>query len=113
MVVRSDLPFGVQCVQLLHAAGESSYLELGGQYRHWPLPVGTRAVALSAPNQAALEALETELRSAGIAHAAIREPDPPYLGQLLALGAAPAPRKQVGRFFKKLSLIGKAKPRLL
>ena len=107
IVLRNELPDGVQLAQTVHAAGESSLLRLDGSLRTGRLPANTHAVVLAETAKTPLEALEAQLRAAGIAHAAIREPDAPYLGQLLAIGAAPAPRKQVGRFFKGLPLAGR------
>lgn len=73
--------------QLIHAAGESA----GGR-----LPAGTRAIALAARDEAHLRLIEGELLRLGIRHVAIREPDAPWHGALLAIGLAPvAERKQV------------------
>lgn len=79
-VVRQDLPRGVLAAQLIHAAGESA----GGE-----LPASTIAVALSARDEAQLLAIEQQLRRLAIPHRAIREPDPPWNGALMAIGIAP------------------------
>jgi peptidyl-tRNA hydrolase len=79
-VVRQDLPRGVLAAQLIHAAGESA----GG-----PLPPHTIAVALAAVDEAQLVAVERALRRLGIPHRAIREPDPPWNGSLMAIGIEP------------------------
>src|SRR6185436_16675151 len=79
-IVRADLPRGVLAAQLIHAAGESSP---GG------LPEGTRAVALAAQGELHLASIERHLRQLGIDHRAIREPDPPWDGALMAIGLAP------------------------
>jgi hypothetical protein len=82
-IIRADLPKGTQLAQTIHAAGESS---------PGNLPTDTRAIALAAKDEAQLLGLEAELRLAGIDFKAIREPDAPYLGALMAIGLAPAVR---------------------
>ena len=42
---------------------------------------------------------------AGVAHRAIRESDPPYDGELLAIGLEPAPREEVRAFVSSLPLL--------
>lgn len=84
--------------QTIHAAGESSP---GGQF----LPSDTRAVALSVPDEAALLRLEDELRTAGINFRAIREPDAPYHGALMAIGIQPQPRANLRPLLQHLELI--------
>lgn len=83
MIIRADLPLGVQIAQTIHAAGESS---------PGNLPEDTRAVALSVPDEATLLALEARLHAAGISFRAIREPDPPWNGALMAIGLVPVQR---------------------
>lgn len=83
--MRNDLPHGVQLAQTVHAAGESGRLSE-------QLPGDTRAVALAAASEEVLLELEARLRFAGIPHAAIREPDAPYNGALMAIGCSPLPR---------------------
>lgn len=85
VVVRDDLPNGVRFAQTVHAAGESSRLVPD-------LPSTTRAVALRASEEAALLQLEARLRDLLIPYAAIREPDAPWCGALMAIGVAPSPR---------------------
>lgn len=79
-LIRQDLPRGVLAAQLIHAAGESAP---GG------LPSGTIAVALAARDEAHLASLELQLRHLGIPHRAIREPDKPWNGALMAIGIEP------------------------
>ena len=74
------MPLGTICAQLVHAAGESS---------PGNLPEGTHAVVLAVPNEQTLLAIEEKLKHAQIKYNAIREPDPPYLGQLMAIGLEP------------------------
>lgn len=95
IVVRPDLPRGVLAAQVTHAAGESSTGNLGP---------GTYAVVLQAGSEA-LSALEERLKAASVPHQAIRESDPPYAGDLLAIGLRPAPRKEVQKYVSSLPLL--------
>jgi hypothetical protein len=83
VIIRADLPIGTKIAQTIHAAGESS---------PGNLPSDTRAVALHARDEAELLALEQALTDAGFVFSAIREPDPPWNGALMAIGLAPQPR---------------------
>lgn len=80
MIVRDDLPRGVALAQTVHAAGESS---------PGNLPPETRAVVLAAQDVAHLEQVERELVRHQIPHQAIREPDAPWCGALMAIGIMP------------------------
>lgn len=82
---------------MVHAAGESARLAER-------LPRGTHAVVLGATGDRLL-ALERELAAAGVPHAAIREPDPPHHGALLAIGVRPAPRASLRRHLGALPLL--------
>lgn len=83
--------------QLIHAAGESAR---GG------VAPGTHAVALAARDEDHLAAIEGQLRAAAIPHWAIREPDPPWSGALMAIGVEPvAERKTVRRVTGGLPLL--------
>jgi peptidyl-tRNA hydrolase len=96
-VIRQDLPRGVLAAQLIHAAGESS---------RGILPPHTFAVALAAKDEAHLESLEQALRRLDIPHRAIREPDPPWNGALMAIGIVPvADRGTVKRVTGSLKLL--------
>ena len=96
-VVREDLPRGVLAAQLVHAAGESAP---GG------LPSGTHAVVLGVENEAALHEVERRLFQFGVPHHAIREPDAPWLGALMAIGVVPmVPTKQLRKVTKSLRLL--------
>jgi hypothetical protein len=79
---------------IVHAAGESAA----------GLEAGTHAVALHASPEE-LGALERELRWHGVAHAAIREPDPPWCGALMAIGVTPARDRRVRRLLAHLPLV--------
>jgi hypothetical protein len=98
VIVRRDLPLGAIVAQTIHAAGESSP---GGHL----LPSDTRAIALSVPDEAALLRLEVDLIAAGVSFRAIREPDAPYNGALMAIGLTPVPRLQVRHLLSHLDLI--------
>ena len=83
--------------QLIHAAGESAR---GG------VPPGTFAIALAARDEDHLVAIEGQLRAAAIPHWPIREPDPPWLGALMAIGLEPvADRRAVRRVTGGLALL--------
>ena len=68
MIVRSDLPRGLQAAQIVHAAGESARERVDE---------GTHAVVLVAQDEAALEAVRKRLVLACVPHVAIVEPDAP------------------------------------
>lgn len=102
-IVREDLPRGVLAAQLIHAAGESA---AAGERALEAVPMHTIAVALAARDEAQLHDLEAELRRLAIAHRAIREPDPPWHGALMAIGLAPvADRGRVRPVTGGLSLL--------
>lgn len=81
---------GVLACQAAHAAAES--------IRSLPVSDQTVVCALVAEESAQLEALAARLAEAGIEHAIIREPDPPYSGAATAVGIAPMDRAQVREF---------------
>lgn len=84
VIVRADLSRGQLGAQIVHAAGESAALV--------PPTQTTHAVVLQADDEAVLQALEAILRLAQVAFVAIREPDAPFFGQLVAIGLAPIQR---------------------
>lgn len=97
VIVRSDLPHGVQVAQTIHAAGESC---------EGPLPSGTYAVALSVPDEASLRELARRLWDAEVPHKVIMEPDTPYDGQAMAIGLFPTTdRDRVRRLTSSLPLV--------
>lgn len=87
-IVRRDLPLGVISAQLVHAAGESV---IG-----W-VPPKTHAVVLAAKDEAHLAKIERQLRRRDILHTAIREPDEPWEGALMAIGISPLTDRKVLR----------------
>lgn len=97
VIIRSDLPRGVQIAQTIHAAGESS---------PGNLPPSTHAVALEAPDEKSLLDLELRLIGARIEHVAIREPDEPYNNQLMAIGIKPQVRgKTLRKVLSRFALV--------
>lgn len=87
VIVRADLPIGIIAANIAHAAGESSPGDI---------QQGTHAIVLAVPNETALKALLARLTLSGLAWSAVYEPDPPYFGQLMAIGLAPVLRS-IGR----------------
>jgi hypothetical protein len=96
VIVRADLPRGVQAAQIVHAAGESS---------PGNLPDGTFAFVLAVPNRDALEGVAAKLAERGIAHRRIEEPDAPWNGELMALGVVPARKEVLQRALSSLPLL--------
>lgn len=97
IVIRADLPKGVQIAQTIHAAGESV---------RGSVPPTTHAVALEAATEADLLDLERKLLDLGIPHVAIREPDFPYHNQLMAVGVVPMVRtKTLRKVMARFALI--------
>ncbi len=90
VVVRADLPHGVQTANVLHAAGESASPK--------PEP-GCIAVALHARDEAHLLALSEKLTQADLAHSLVREcdDDDRYPGQLMAIGLNPTTNRDAVR----------------
>jgi hypothetical protein len=81
--VRRDLPIGTLAAQLIHAAGVSAAAGPGA------LPPDSRAIALMVDGEAELALLAERLELAAVPHVAIREPDPPWSGALMAIGISP------------------------
>lgn len=96
VVVRADLPRGLQTAQVIHAAGESS---------PGNIPSGTHAVCLVVPGEKELEELETRLRRAGIKHTTIVENDAPYTAQRTAIGFPPSGKGVLRKFLSALPLL--------
>lgn len=85
--------------QITHAAGESIVSEL---------PPGTNAVVLAAKDETELILVAKKLQISGIKHAVIREIDPPYDGQITAIGIVPLlDRKPLKPILSTLPLLGK------
>ena len=96
-ILRQDLPLGTLAAQLMHAAGESVQEKL---------PPNTFAVALAAKSEEHLAFLEDKLRRFSIPHKAVREPDSPWNGALMAIVILPvADRKLVKKVTSGLPLL--------
>lgn len=63
------------------------------------------AVVLGARNEQRLQRLERLLRTRGVSFVAIREPDPPFHGQLMAIGLHPGDRDALARHVNEFQLI--------
>ena len=99
VIVRKDLPRGVQFAQTIHAAGESC---------EGPLPSGTFAIALEARNEDHLDELAGKLWETEVPHTVIYEPDAPYHGQAMAIGIWPTrDRDGIRKVTSDLPLLGK------
>lgn len=94
-IIRADLPLGVACAQLVHAAGESS---------HGNLPASTFAVVLHAASEEQLLTIYQKLTEADIPSVLVREPDAPWCGQAMSIGVSPGPRERVRRILRDLPL---------
>lgn len=81
--------------QLIHAAGESSPGDL---------PEGTIAIALSSSYESLLE-LEQKLLKNNIPHKSIREPDPPFYGEIMAIGVFPDSGEKLRKYFSQFPLV--------
>jgi hypothetical protein len=96
VIVRADLPRGVQAAMLVHAAGESSP---GG------LPPDTHAVVLAARDELHIALIAEALEKRGVRLTRVHEPDPPWNGALMALGIEPARKEDVRRHVSSLPLL--------
>jgi peptidyl-tRNA hydrolase len=97
VIVRKDLPFGVALAQVVHASGESA--------QEVKVPPNTHAVVLAVPDETALLAVEKRLQEASVdGVTSIREPDEPYLGQLMTIGIKPQPRGKIRKLLSNLPL---------
>lgn len=76
VIVRRDLPPGVQLAYAVHAAGESTPERV---------PEGTRAVVLAVPDAEGLESCAEQIASAEVDHTIVRED-----GEAFAIGFPPA-----------------------
>jgi hypothetical protein len=79
---------------IVHAAGESG-----------PSIEGTYAVVLTAPDEAALRAVRARLQLARVDFVSVTEPDPPWCGQLMALGLIPKRKEVLRRLVSSLPLL--------
>jgi hypothetical protein len=65
----------------------------------------TMAVILGARNERKLERLRQKLLQFEIPHVAITEPDPPYAGQLMAIGLVPTDKDKVEPYLRDYHLL--------
>lgn len=94
MLVRSDLPHGVQVAHVAHAASEAS----GG-----PTAV---VVALAVDNETQLRAIAVALGEHSLTHKLIEEDAGKFAGQATAIGVAPTlDRRAVGKVVSALPLV--------
>lgn len=96
VIVREDLPRGLQAAMMVHAAGESS---------PGNLPDDTHAVVLTVADESELMKLRLRLLANYIQHRAIIEPDPPLSGQLVAIGIVPARKEKLRAYLANLPLL--------
>lgn len=78
ILVRRDLPYGVQIAQTIHAAGETG-----------PAVKGTHAVALHVKDECQLIEFGRRLTEAGFEPYIVFEPDAPWNGAAMAIGLSP------------------------
>ncbi len=97
VILRGDLPHGLQVAQTIHAAGESAEARV---------PHGTIAVALAARDEPHLLELAKLLRRQGIDHTLIIEGDGEHAGHAMSIGIAPTTdRRAVGKVVSNLPLV--------
>jgi hypothetical protein len=99
VIVRADVPPGVQLAQTIHAAGWSAQLP-GASAAAPP----TTAIALAAP-PGELVAIARRLAEAGVPHVLVHEPDEPWRGAPMAIGVVPISRARVRRLLAHLPLV--------
>jgi peptidyl-tRNA hydrolase len=107
VIVRRDIHrtvrgtgIGALAAQVVHAAGVSGVQAVRARWING-IPDDTIACVLGVPNERALKALEARMKKHGIQHHAVREPDAPWNGALMAIGVWPV--TQGGRVSKLLS----------
>jgi len=107
IIVRRDMPLGVVCAQVTHAAGESFartclWDNTVGSHN---LP-GTVAIVLGARDEKQLKYYERRLEKAGVDYTAIHENAGFAAGQMTAIGCWPTEdRAKVFKVLKKLNPI--------
>lgn len=94
VIVRVDLPRGIQAANIVHAAGESG-----------PVPPDAHAVCLTVTDEPALRAVADRLDAAGIRFVSIIESEGRHAGQLMALGCMPAGKEALRRVLSALPLL--------
>lgn len=105
VIVRADLPRGLQAAQCVHAAGESAV--------DGPVPEGTHAVVLQVNDEEHLLDIADKLHYTGVPYKLIIEPDLPFHedrpledGQGTAIGIPPTQdRKKIASVLGRLGLL--------
>lgn len=83
IIVRRDLPIGIMCAMVAHAAGESA------AWNTSLITESTRAIILQAKNEDHLEKIRGYLIGENIPHVRIVESTGPYAHQLMSIGIVP------------------------
>ena len=83
---------------IVHAVGDSV---------EGPHPPGTYAVVLAAKDEAHIASIAAFLEQKGVGLVRVSEEDPPYSGQLMALGLRLGRKEVVGRYVSSLPKLGK------
>lgn len=96
VVVRGDIPRGLQAAQIVHAAGESSPGNLSS---------GTHAVCLVVPGEKELLEVAERLAQGRVPFVSIYEPDAPWNNQFMAIGCMPARKEVLRRYLSSLPLL--------
>lgn len=104
-IIRPDLPIGDYGAQIGHAYAHSNHLGLA-------LPADTHNVVLRSCKKSACKCngqhlleFEQYLIVNSVQHISIREPDAPWDGALMAIGIYPAPKSQIGHYFRHLKCV--------
>lgn len=96
VIVRADLPRGIQAANIVHAAGESSPGDLKS---------GTHAVVLVTKGEHELHEVACKLEAASVGIVRIEEPDMPYDGALMAVGVKPGRKEDLRKHLSSLPLL--------
>lgn len=112
IIVRRDMPLGVVCAQVAHAAGESFASYVGnwnllaqrGQATTDPtVSEQTIVVVLGVSDEKKLKKLAKRLSAENIKHVSFREPD--MDNQMTAIGLYPCPREDVRHILRRFDPI--------
>lgn len=91
IIVRADLPRGLQSAMIVHAAGESV---------PETVPEGTYAVVLAVANERALVRAADNLRRRGVAYHLVFEED-----EAMAIGLRPGRKEELRRHVSQFALL--------
>jgi len=69
------------------------------------LPTSTHAVVLAVDSEDELRRLESRAQHRNLPHCAIREPDAPYNGALMAIGFLPGPKQHFKNLLGRYPLL--------